>query len=122
MKLDDQPKAFARQRAGERLTIALADDGAGDALRHHRVEELVSGRRDRRSARADSVQRCAVRRRDGGFDRLQERLNRQIFGVLCRNRRAAPSEPRDNRNAERERSAVRITGFYAGIHDAVPLT
>ena len=38
--LDDQPIAFAGQRALQRRAVAFLDDDARDALRNHGVEEL----------------------------------------------------------------------------------
>jgi len=67
-------------RAGSAEWIAFLDDDARDALRNHRFEKFegliaIGGRR----LQIDPP--GAVHRRDGGVDRLQEGLEREIFVV-----------------------------------------
>ena len=71
---DHEAIAFARQRAGQRRSIAFLDDDASDALRDHRLEEF-EGLIAIGGCRQQIDPPRAVHRRDGGVDRLQEGLD-----------------------------------------------
>ena len=58
MKTSTISEAFAGQRALQRRAVALLDDDARDALRHHRIEELERPDRDRRSGESRSSHRA----------------------------------------------------------------
>ena len=97
---DDQAEAFAGQRALQRCAIALLDDDARDALRHHRVEKFerliaIGGRRQQ----VDPS--LPIHRRDGGLDGLEEiRIE-----ILRRRARAVPG-PRMRAGGEGRGKAV----------------
>jgi hypothetical protein len=78
----DEAMSFPGQRPLQRESIALLDDDARDALRHHGVEKLPGLIAIRGRGQQLEPPR-AVHRRDRRLDGLEKGLKGQLFGV-CR--------------------------------------